>query len=114
MSAHGLLEVRPAVAGHIAECVCGRAFLRGRERDARESLDRHVRSFDRRVRVVRAYCVCGSWWTAPTKPQANQLLGKHLRERAREFRKLRRELRKREPATVPSEAGDQFVMEVPQ
>lgn len=41
----------------------------------------------------RAVCVCGAFWTAATKPEANRLLGKHLRERAREFRKLRRELR---------------------
>ena len=45
MSAHGLLEVRPAAGAYIAECRCGRAYLRGRERDARDSLDRHVRSF---------------------------------------------------------------------
>lgn len=52
MSGHGLLEVRPAAGAYIAECVCGRAYLRGRERDARESLGRHVRSFDRPVPVV--------------------------------------------------------------
>ena len=58
----------------------------------------------------RALCVCGAFWTAATKPEANRLLGKHLRERAREFRKLRAELRS-QGATVPSESGDQYVME---
>lgn len=56
----------------------------------------HVHGHSRFERVdgrVRAYCVCGMFWTGQTKPEANRLLGKHLRERAREFRKLRRELR---------------------
>ena len=50
--------------------------------------------FDRGDGGHRAHCLCGAFWTAPTKPEANRLLGKHLRERAREFRKLRRELRR--------------------
>ena len=49
---HRLHEVRPAADAHIAECVCGRAFLRGLQRDALASLDRHVRSFDRQVPVI--------------------------------------------------------------
>ena len=56
----------------------------------------HVHGFDRfenHAGQVRAYCLCGSWWTGESKPVANRLLGKHLRERAREFRKLRAELR---------------------
>ncbi len=52
MSAHSLLEVRPAAGAYIAECLCGLGFLRGRERDARESLDRHVRSFAPRTPPV--------------------------------------------------------------
>ena len=68
--------------------------------------------FDRLAGQHRAHCLCGSFWTGATKPEANRLLGKHLRERAREFRKLRAELRS-QGATVPSESGDQYVMEVP-
>lgn len=73
----------------------------------------HVHGHSRFERVaggVRAYCVCGAFWTRTTKPEANQALGRHLREQAREFRKLRAELRS-QGATVPSESGDQYVME---
>ncbi len=58
---------------------------------------RHAHGFDRFERIAtgwRAWCLCGACWGAPTKPQANQLLGKHLRERAREFRKVRNEIRR--------------------
>ena len=68
--------------------------------------------FERCAMGWRAWCICGACWDAPVKSAASRALHKHLAAEAREFRKLRRALRA-EPSTVPSESGDQYVMEVP-